>query len=190
MAVVYAYSRSLDPGDVSVVSDDVASGALAAEHLLALGRSRIAYLGGAPDYIAAQDRSAGVTAALHRAGLTPALEPMFGAWSEEWGRAGAKAILDRAPRTDAIICGNDQIARGAVDALRDLGVAVPASIAVIGHDNWEPIAAHSQPPLTSIDMRLETLGKRAAELLFTPERDRDSNVHIVPSRVVARSTTL
>src|SRR5690625_7132519 len=59
------------------------------------------------------------------------------------------------PDVDAVICGSDQIARGALDTLREHERRVPEDVAVAGHDNWEVIAAHSRPRLTSVDMNLE-----------------------------------
>src|SRR6185295_15111710 len=56
---------------------------------------------------------------------------------------------------------SDQVARGAVDALRDRGVDVPDDIAVVGFDNWKIIAAETRPALTTIDMNLHELGRQA-----------------------------
>jgi LacI family transcriptional regulator len=67
---------------------------------------------------------------------------------------------------------------------------VPGDIAVMGHDNWEAIAAHSRPSLSSIDMNLETVGRRAAELLVAA---LDGNVQfgstVIPTRLVPRGST-
>ena len=60
---------------------------------------------------------------------------------------------------DALFCGNDQIARGAIDALRERAIAVPDSVAVVGFDNWEIVAAATRPSLTSVDMNLVDLGR-------------------------------
>src|SRR5436190_146661 len=87
------------------------------------------------------------------AARTPARVPV-GEWSEAWGRRAADAILRTAPDTDAVFCGNDQIARGVADALRERGVDVPGQIAVVGYDNWDTMALACRPPLTTIDMDL------------------------------------
>ena len=60
-----------------------------------------------------------------------------------------------------MFCGNDQIARGAIDALRERGIAVPGDVAVVGFDNWDVMATAARPPLTSVDMNLEQLGREA-----------------------------
>jgi LacI family transcriptional regulator len=81
--VVYAYAESDDPAhDLSLVPDNVGAGALAVEHLLAMGRRRIAHVGGDPSYLASTDRAQGMAEALAAAGLELAAEPIYGDWSE------------------------------------------------------------------------------------------------------------
>ena len=73
-----------------------------------------------------------------------------GVWSEGWGReAVAQLFRGRVPPPDAIFCGNDQIARGVCDALRERGIVVPDTVSVVGFDNWEIIAEATRPPLTT-----------------------------------------
>jgi LacI family transcriptional regulator len=91
---------------------------------------------------------------------------MYSEWSERWGRDGTALLLDRHPDIDAIICGSDQIARGALDTVRDRGHRVPDDVAVIGFDNWEPMVEHSRPQLTSVDPNLQLLGRAAAQQVF------------------------
>jgi LacI family transcriptional regulator len=189
--VVYAYAPSDDSTDISVVSDNVGAGSLAAEHLLSCGRRRIAYVAGDVTYAAARDRVAGAVDALATAGTTLlGGEALYGAWTEEWGRGAIHTLLARFPDLDAVLCGSDQIARGALDALRELGRSVPSDVAVMGHDNWEPIATQARPPLSTIDMRLEMVGRRAAELLFEAiGGDAEPGVHAVPTKLVTRGST-
>jgi LacI family transcriptional regulator len=60
----------------------------------------------------------------------------------------------------------------------------------MGHDNWEPIATQARPPLSTIDMRLEMVGRRAAELLFEAiGGDAEPGVHAVPTKLVTRGST-
>lgn len=188
--VVYAYAPSEDPTDISVISDNVGAGRLAAEHVIACGRSRIAYISGDVGYEAARDRVEGATAALADHGLTFTGDVLYGAWTEGWGRGAVRTLLARHPEIDAILCGSDQIARGALDALREVGRDVPADIAVMGHDNWEQIAAQSRPPLSTIDMNLEEVGRKAAQLLFAAiDGTTEAGVHAVSTRLVSRGST-
>ena len=84
--------------------------------------------------------------------------PLYGEWTEEWGRRGADLLLRSAPGLDAIFCGNDQIARGVADRLREAGRRVPGDVALVGFDNWDVIATACRPPLTTVDMNLRRLG--------------------------------
>ena len=130
--VVYVYAPSDDLRDLSLVPDNVAAGRLAAEHLLACGRRRIAHISGNPTYAAAQDRARGVSEALTDAGVEIVGDVLFSEWSEGWGRSASSLVLDRHPEVDAFVCGSDQIARGALDTIRDLHRTVPDDIAVVG----------------------------------------------------------
>lgn len=189
--VVYAYAPSEDPADLSLVTDNVGGGRLAVEHLIARGRRRIAHLTGDVTYGATTDRAAGARAALESAGLPLAGgEVMFGEWSEAWGRGATRLLLEREPDVDAIFAGSDQIARGVLDALHELGKDVPEDIAVVGYDNWEVLAANSRPPLSSVDIRLEDLGRVAAERLVAAiGGELGAGVESRPCRLVIRAST-
>lgn len=190
--VVYAYAPSDDPTDLSLTPDNEAGGRLAIEHLLACGRSRIAHITGDPDYAAAQDRARGVKQALAQAGLELRGEPMFAEWSERWGRDAAALLLAQHPDIDAVSCGSDQIARGVLDTLRDLGRRVPEDVAVIGFDNWEVLTTNSRPELSSVDPNLQQLGREAARRLFHAmvSRNEAGGVSYLPVRLVIRGSTI
>lgn len=190
--VVYAYAPSDDPSDLSLTPDNYAGGRIAVEHLIACGRSRIAHISGDPTYAASQDRLAGARAALDAAGLELVGEPMFSEWTEHWGRDAAAMLLQRHPDVDAIFCGSDQIARGALDTARDLGRRVPDDLAVIGYDNWEVLATNARPELTSIDANLQQLGRQAAQRVFDAIDGVDigEGVHHLPVRLIIRGSTI
>ena len=190
--VVYVYAPSTDDQDVSVVPDNVGAGVLATQHLLVTGRRRIAHITGDVHYAAARERAEGAATALAAAGLPLAGgQVRFGSWTEAWGRAATHALLDEAPDVDAILCGSDQIARGVLDSLRDRGLDVPGTIAVMGFDNWEVLTAGARPPLTSVDMRFKAMGRRAAHLLFDAIDGRhEPGVETTPCRLVVRSSTV
>jgi LacI family transcriptional regulator len=114
----------------------------------------------------------------------------FGEWSEHWGREAARQLLDDQPDTDAIFCGSDQIARGVAETLREAGRTIPDDVALVGFDNWEPMALGAQPPLTSIDMCLEEVGRVAAELLLAAIADEPAHgIRTVPTRLVERHSS-
>jgi LacI family transcriptional regulator len=189
--VVYVYAPSARAEDISVVSDNVGAGRLAVDHMLHMGRRRIAHIGGDPTFVAARDRAAGVEAELAARDLPLAGSRVhFGTWSESWGRRATRLLAAEDPTIDAIICANDQIARGAMSALERSGADVPRDVAVMGFDNWEVLASDSDPPLTSIDMNLEGLGRRAAQLLREAIEGRPpTGTQTLECRLVARSST-
>jgi LacI family transcriptional regulator len=189
--VVYAYAPSMDPRDLSIVSDNVRAGHLAVEHLVELGRRRIGHVTGDASYSAAQDRAKGVALALEAAGLDPVPgRAMYGQWNEAWGRGATRLLLERHPDTDAIVCGSDQIARGAIEALTELGRQVPGDVAVVGFDNWNVIASNTRPPLTSVDFGLEKVGRIAAQKLFAAiDGSAESGTIGVEPRLVTRGST-
>ncbi|KIR61384.1 MULTISPECIES: LacI family DNA-binding transcriptional regulator [Micromonospora] len=189
--VVYVYDPSADPADISLTVDNVGGGRLAVEHLLACGRRNIAHITGDAVYRAARDRAEGAAATLAAAGLTMVGDrPYFGSWDEAWGRAAARMVVERHPEVDGIFCGSDQIARGVLETLRDLGRDVPGTTSVIGFDNWEAIAAHSRPRLTSIDMNLKHLGSVAGQRLFAAIGGAVPTSEQFPGRLVMRESSL
>jgi len=100
-------------------------------------------------------------------------------------------LLSQGKDFDAVFCGSDQIARGVLDVLREAGRRVPEDVAVLGFDNWEVLAANSRPQLTSIDMRLEDLGRVAAQKLFEIiDGQQISGVESLPCRIEHRGSTV
>lgn len=190
MPVVYAYSTSDNPSDLSVTIDNTQVGRVATQHLLDSGRTRVAHISGEAPHSAAKLRLIGAQQALSAAGLELVGAPLFGDWSEGWGRAAMSAVLDRGDPVDAIVCGSDQIARGALDTLRERGVDVPGDIAVIGIDNWATLAANSRPALTTVDLNLERVGRLAAQRLVSTEHGGSKGIEYVAGTVIIRDSTI
>ncbi len=181
--VVYAFISSTGPADCSVVPDETGGIRLAADHLRSTGRSRLVHVTGPEHHHSARVRAAALT------GLVS--EPLFGEWSEAWGRRAAGLLLARDLGFDGVICGNDQIARGVTEALREAGRNVPRDVAVTGFDNWDVIAEASRPPLTSVDMDLDGLGRAAAGLLLEAiDGHAQPGLHRHPARLIIRDSTI
>ncbi|WP_229073311.1 LacI family DNA-binding transcriptional regulator [Actinoplanes sp. DH11] len=189
--VVYAYSPSDDPADLSLVTDNVGGGRMAVDHLIRCGRRRIAHITGDPGYGAAQDRARGALGRLSEENLELAGgEVWFGMWSEAWGRGATRMLLERCPDVDAIFAGSDEIARGVLDVLHEERIDVPSQVAVIGFDNWTILAANARPPLTTVDLNLEQLGRIAAQRLSAAmDGTPGSGVETIPGRLVTREST-
>ena len=161
LPVVYAFTDG--PADaVTLVSDDAQGSREAVEWLQRLGRRRIVHITGPQTFASVHER-----AGAFRAVVGAEAPVLFGSWSEAWGHEAVARLWDRGgERPDAVFCGNDQIARGTIDALRERGVRVPDDVSVVGFDNWEIVAAATRPPLTTVDMNLRELGREAGRLIL------------------------
>jgi LacI family transcriptional regulator len=166
LPVIYVFSQADDPRALSLLPDDEGGAVLAVAHLASLGRKRIAHVTGPEHFEAVRLRRNGYRSALAEAGL-PEIDGFYlpGVWSEAWGREAVAGLLGP-QRPDAIFCGNDQIARGVSDTLREMGLAVPTDVAIVGFDNWDVMALGARPQLTSIDMNLKALGREAGDSLL------------------------
>ncbi|MDX8525803.1 LacI family DNA-binding transcriptional regulator [Mesorhizobium sp. MSK_1335] len=187
--VVYAFTQP-DAGAIGLVSDDAGGARLAVEHFCRLGRRRIAHVSGPSSFEVVNTRADAYRAVLEENNLAVS-EPLLGAWSEAWGHeAVARLFGGRGERPDAIFCGNDQIARGVIDALRERGVGVPDDVGVIGFDNWEIVAEATRPPLTSVDMNLASLGREAglALLSLVGGQPAAPGIRKLPCRLVVRQS--
>jgi LacI family transcriptional regulator len=186
--VVYAFSASTDPRDTSVIVDDHGGAASTVRHLVSLGRRRIAHVTGPASHRSAISRAAATVEAAAGALVG---EPMHGEWSERWGRHAVDVLLRSETEVNAITCGSDQIARGVCDRLRELGRSVPDDIAVTGYDNWSVMALASRPPLTTVDLELEELGRRTAQLLLDAIAGAGHpGLLEMPTRLITRESTL
>jgi LacI family transcriptional regulator len=192
LPTVYVFSQADDPNALCLLPDDEGGARLAVEHLVGLGRRRIAHLAGPAHFEAARLRHAGYLAAIAAAGLAadPALH-IDGPWSEASGRDAVAALFDgRVAHPDALFCDNDQIARGAAEALRDRGVAVPGEVAIVGFDNWEVMTLGARPQLSSVDMNLSELGRAAGEaLLAIMAGEEVRGVRRLPCSLVVRDSS-
>ena len=188
--VIYVFSHSDDPDALTLLPDDQGGARLAVDHLLAGGRRRIAHVSGPAHFEAVVLRQAGYLAALAQAGV-PALPCLNGKWSEAWGREAVQRLFaPGAQYPDAIFGGNDQIARGAADALREAGLRVPQEVALVGFDNWAVMTEANRPPLSSIDMQLTALGEEAGRrMLAMIGGEVSRGLERLPCKLVVRASS-
>ncbi|TPK39101.1 LacI family transcriptional regulator [Mesorhizobium sp. B2-5-4] len=187
--VIYAFTQP-DPDAVAFVSDDGDGARLAIEHFCRLGRKRIAHVSGPASFAVVHERAQAYRAVLTENDL-PMIEPLLGSWSEAWGHDAVAKLFDgNGEKPDAVFCGNDQIARGVIDALRERGLGVPNDVGVIGFDNWEIVAEATRPPLTSVDMNLAALGREAGLTLLSLVGGKPATPGIrkLPCRLVVRQS--
>jgi DNA-binding LacI/PurR family transcriptional regulator len=135
-------------------------------HLVERGCQAVAHIAGPPDMIAGRDRFAGYLAALEASGrpYDPTLVEQ-GDFSEASGALAMRALLERRPDLDGVFASSDPMALGALRVLRESGRAVPDDVAIIGFDDG-PMAALSEPPLTTVHQPMEQLGQEMATMLL------------------------
>jgi LacI family transcriptional regulator, galactose operon repressor len=166
---VVLVSGSLDEPNADVVdADNVAGTTALARHLIEQhGRTRLFYIAGPHEAPDARERCRAFTEAV--AGypgvtLTGCVEGQFAAIS---GQLAVRELLavPRLELPDAIVCGNDQMAIGAMRELQAAGIRVPADVAVAGFDDIF-LGAMLTPPLTTVRQPMRLLGERACSLLL------------------------
>lgn len=174
----------------TVGTDNVAAGRLAGEHLLGLGRQRIAFIGQADEhYPEFADRYRGLSEALAAAGLSADPGLQIAALSSEGdGRAAIEALLARGAEFDAVFAASDLIAIGAMRSLTEAGRRVPEDVAVMGFDDI-PAASLTSPPLTTVQQDLIAAGELLVETLAEQIENRVSANRVLAPRLIVRAST-
>jgi LacI family transcriptional regulator len=172
--------------------DDRAGARKAAAHLIELGHRDIALLPGPQVSSASHDRLLGFRETLADAGIEPAPERVLECQlTVDSGYRGAERLLAAGPEPPgAVLCGNDLIAIGAIDAFVDRGFTVPGDISVVGYDDiW--FSSSRLVQLTTVRQPRHEMGRAAVALAF--ERLADAAVEprevILPHEFVSRRTT-
>ncbi len=163
LADCFVEERSLP----SVVPDEVQGGYAATELLLRQGHRRIGFINNEQSQPAHEGREQGYRQAL--AAWDIPFDPelvtcQFGA--AEGGYAGVYLLMRLPHPPTALFCFNDRAAMGVYDALRELGLAIPQDVAVVGFDNQEIIAAHLRPGLTTLQLPHYAMGAWAVNYLL------------------------
>ncbi|WP_445338333.1 LacI family DNA-binding transcriptional regulator [Clavibacter sp. CFBP 8614] len=176
---------------VAITCDDVAGGRLAAEHLIAQGRTRPAVLAGMPFASTAVDRTAGFLRAYADAGMpVPPEQVIHLGFDAPAGREAAETVLAAGPgaRPDALFATNDFAAIGAMGALRDAGLQVPDDVALVGY-NDTPLAASGSIGLTSVRSPAHRMGRLALEALLALVDGREQESRLLEPTLVARDSS-
>ena len=175
-----------------VASDAEGAGRAAAEHLLALGHRRIAFVGPSADVHGFRMRERGFVRALAAAGVTLPSERLRRVPATlDGGQAAMRALLALAERPSAAFFGNDLLALGAHKACTQLGVAIPGAMSLVGCDDIA-FARLVTPELTTVAVPARELGARAARLLVREIEGTGGPAQkprALPVRLVVRGTT-
>jgi DNA-binding LacI/PurR family transcriptional regulator len=196
-------------GDVPYVGiDDEGAAAAAAEHLISLGHTRLGVVsfeltrepaGGLADlsrperatFGPSRARLRGYASAIKRAGLPVSGVPVFecAESTREEGQAAAEILLGVEDRPMALLCMSDQLAFGALEAARDLGLSVPGDLSVVGFDDVSE-AAWTNPPLTTVHQSHVEKGLLAGRILVARLADDEPpEARLLPTRLVERGST-
>jgi len=150
----------------AVVLDNARAGCLAAEHLLALGHTRFAHIGGPESVHIARERLSGFRSILSAASARQlAIEPAKG-WRVQDGYAAMQRLLAGHTAFTALFCAGDQLAIGAMRALREVGKNIPDDVSVVGVDDID-LASFLCPPLTTISQSIGEMAALGVRLLLT-----------------------
>jgi len=178
----------------SVAVNDSYGGSLALTHLYELGHRNILLLTGKEDIPQVADRNSGIREALAKipASERPQItEIRLDSMSAHNAFEAIKKQIPIGIDFTGIICGNDLIALGAIRAFREMNIAVPEEVSVIGYDDID-FADSANVPLTSISQPAYELGYAAAELIISecenPERHVHQRIEFQP-RLIVRSST-
>ena len=175
---------------VSIGCDNFHGGQLVGEHLYALGRRQVAFLGDAsshyPEFFA---RYRGCGVALHdwHVSMDPALQ-VDAESSEEAGYAAARTLLSRGLGFDAVFAASDLIAIGAMRALTESGLRVPEDVSVVGFDDI-PMARFANPALTTVFQNTTRAGELLVEALLRQIRDEPIESQMIPASLIVRKSS-
>ncbi|CAB3809050.1 LacI family DNA-binding transcriptional regulator [Paraburkholderia caffeinilytica] len=181
--------------DVDTVGVDNEYGfALATEHLIEQGHTRIAFAGNRKGYAVANQRRQGYLSAMAKHSLSVNDDWIIDVeLTPEGGRKAVRAIFEMKPRPTAVVCYNDQVAIGVLHELDRMGKRAGKALAVVGCDNVVA-AEHTNPPLTTLFAGADKLGTIASETLLarlseTQEDEKPAVQYFaVPALVVRESS--
>ena len=177
----------------SIQIDNRTGGQLAAEHLFGLGHEDFAFVGYVADNASIVQRAQAFLRTLERLGVARASQrevvPCETITFDE-GYERSRELFRKNARLTAIFCANDEVAAGALRAIREQGKSVPADVSVVGFDDVI-VASYTDPPLTTIRVGKDQLGRRAtARLLDLVEKRRsDTREDVIPVELIVRSST-
>lgn len=189
LPVVHTFGRYSSRPEVHVVGiDNVESGRMAAQELVARGYRKVAFLGGPLSATSTQDRYKGFAEEIARHPQIALSHSYAQAYSFQAGRHEMLRLLD-ADRAEAYFCGDDVLSIGALSAIKDAGLSVPDDIGIIGLNDME-MASWENINLTTIHQPIRHIIDSSIELMVAmlDEPDRYPEARLFPCRVVERGT--
>jgi LacI family transcriptional regulator len=172
----------------AVVSDAAEGMRLGVAHLIALGHTRIGHIAGPQQVSTGVQRRRGFELAMRAAGLGVDGVATAKEYSRAEGEKAAEKLLDLG--VTAIIASNDVLALGAYRALAARGLSCPAEVSIVGHNDMN-LMDMVHPPLTTVAIAHDYMGRQAARFLMTRIQEKDTEVVTMmtsPTLIVRSST--
>ncbi len=173
-----------------VMPDEEAAGYEVTRYLTGLGHVRIAFLGSQHEWRVPWRREHGYARAMQQAGLEPIL--LDGPADISGGAALVQEMLRQHAGVTAVLGCNDQVAIGALGALRDAGLDIPADVSVAGFDD-NLLARYMSPALTTVDLCAEQVACEAVRMLLSMvernEAERSVQSLLLRATLVPRAST-
>lgn len=185
---------TLDPNVIGVscvVGDHLLGSYNAVEHLILLGYSRIAYIGGPAVSI---EREFGYRKALAVHGLqtNEGLIRIVNGQSSAHGYKALQELQATGERFDAVFCGNDMLAFGAIKAMEEAGIRVPEDVAVVGYDDIQS-ASLFKPTLTTVRQPVHDISKELVGMLLQAMEqepgERIARKIVIPTELIIRESS-
>jgi len=177
----------MNPYVCNIGTDSEEGIGLAVEHLISLGHEKIAFLNGSVDSLVSNQRMSAYlrTIVKNHIPVDPALA-IYSYFIADAAHYHVPNLLNAG--ATAIICGNDLLAEGVIESVRDCGLRVPEDVSVIGFDDI-PTSAEFDPPITSIRQDRLALGRNGYYVLHAILNSVAQSISMLRAELVVRSST-
>jgi DNA-binding LacI/PurR family transcriptional regulator len=187
--VRWGFVQEGQPG-TTIGCDNFRGGYDAVQHLIGNGRRKIAFIGDASShYPEFHDRYRGACEAQRSNGIRVlAARQVDAITTEQSGHDAAVELIRRKVKFDAIFAASDLIAIGAMRALAEHGLEVPADSAIVGFDDI-PAASLAHPPLTTVQQDYRRAGEVLVDALLKQIKNQKADTAALPARLLVRKSS-
>lgn len=156
----------IDQHVTTILSDDLTGAYNLTKYIIEQGHKKIALIEGKPEFRSAYKRKQGFINAHHEAGLSVNEDYILkGNYDLESGYASMQMILEIQDRPSAVFCSNDEMALGAMKAIKQRGIVMPDEISIAGFDDMG-FTAYLTPSLTTVLRPVEDMSKEGTQILL------------------------
>ncbi|MCV2884512.1 LacI family transcriptional regulator [Aestuariibacter sp. AA17] len=188
---IYVINRYIPQiADRCICLNNELGGYIATKTVLEHGHRDILYIAGPKVKADARERLAGHYRALREFGIAPDVErEYFGDYMQTGGYAGMQHFFDKDLPVSAVVCGNDEMANGAMSAIREHQLDIPNDISVVGFDDVL-FSSYTHPKLTTIEYPIAQMGKMAAQLVLQDvyKQGECTTPHMFEPKLVSRDS--